>query len=368
MAKTLTHSRRRSKLPVLLEEERASVGVDVHKESYSVTVWTEDRGTVARWTQPAEKDLLVERLEPIRSQVDGVVYEAGPTGYELCRQLRLAGFPADVVAPSRTPRASGQQAKCDRLDSEQLALLRGKDMLSTVYVPTPEEEADRQVLRRRDQVVRWVRRVKSQIKSLLLQYGIPEPAGLASWSRASVQALRHLALRPGLRQVLDSLLDELASAEEQRRRLTALARNLEDTSRHAVGAAILRRVPGVGLLTTMSFLTELPQPQRFDRPAQVGSYLGFAPLVRQSGQTCHTGPIVKAGNRRLRTVLIQAAWQWIRYDPSARACYIRLKANTQSANKAIVGVARRLGILLWRLLTTGEVYTPPPVPAPAKGD
>jgi transposase len=283
----------------------------------------------------------------------------------LCRHLREAGFAAHVVAPSRTPTASGRRTKCDRRDSELLAFLLAKAMLSPVHVPTLQEEADRQLVRRREQVMGWVRRIKSQIKSLLLQHGVAEPAGLTHWSRASVQALRDLPLAQELRWVLDSLLDELASAEAQRDRLTRQVGDLADTPRHAPAVALLRRVPGVGLVTAMTVRTELPRPARFRRPTHLSSYLGLAPLVRQSGETRHTGPIVKAGNRRLRTILIEAAWQWIRYDPAARARYEHLKGNTQSGYKAIAGVARRLGILLWRILTTGEVY-PPPAPEPTR--
>lgn len=368
MAKSVTGSRQRSKALGLLDEEVAFVGVDVHKRTYTATVWTLVRGVVDTWTQPADAAVLLARLAPIRSGIAGVAYEAGPTGFSLCRQLREAGFAAYVVAPSRTPTASGRRTKCDRRDSEGLAFLLGKGMLSPVDVPTPQEEADRQLLRRRDQVMGWVRRVKSQIKSLLLQHGLAEPAGLTSWSRASVQALRDLPLGQELRWVLESLLDELACAEAQRDRLTRQVDALAAAPRHATTAALLRSVPGVGRVTAMTFLTELPRPERFGRPAHLSSYLGLAPLVRQSGETCHRGPIVKAGNRRLRTALVEAAWQWIRYDSAARTRYKHLKHNTQSAYKAIAAVARRLGILLWRLATTGEAYAPPAPEAPREGD
>src|SRR3954466_13549801 len=77
--------------------EIAHVGVDVHKASYHVAVVTDLRGLVATWTQPASPDLLVERLEPIRTQVARIVYEAGPTGFALVRRLRAAGYSAEVI-------------------------------------------------------------------------------------------------------------------------------------------------------------------------------------------------------------------------------------------------------------------------------
>ena len=87
-------------------------------------------------------------------------------------------------------------------------------LLHPVRVPTEQEEADRQVLRLREQLVSKTRSVQAQIKSFLLQHGIAEPVGLGHWSKASVAVLRGLALLPELRFCLDLLLDELAHAQE----------------------------------------------------------------------------------------------------------------------------------------------------------
>src|SRR5690606_7497189 len=76
------------------------VGIDVHRRSYAVGVWSEQRGHVAQWTQPAEPAILVARLAAWAGHVGRVVYEAGPTGFSLVRALRAAGFRADVIATS----------------------------------------------------------------------------------------------------------------------------------------------------------------------------------------------------------------------------------------------------------------------------
>ena len=134
MSKKITGSRERRKgKPIrLLEEETAFVGVDVHKKTYTVAVWTEQREFVARWVQPADPAVLCSRLEPIRSQLGGIAYEAGPTGYGLYHELRRKGWPIFVVAPSRTPRAPGRKGKTDRLDARKLARLMGKPMLCPI--------------------------------------------------------------------------------------------------------------------------------------------------------------------------------------------------------------------------------------------
>jgi transposase len=196
--------------------------------------------------------------------------------------------------------------------------------------------------------------VKNRIKSLLLQHGIPEPDGLEHWSLAAVDRLRELPLGPQLRLVLDSLLLDLDHANAQLgvldRELAALARS----ERHAPVIARLTSIPGVGPLTALVFRVEVLHPERFPTAQKLAAYLGLAPWVGQSGETRHDGPVMKAGNKRVRRQLVEASWQWKRRDPKAQAVYRRLVANTGSSKKAITAMARRLGIRLWRLATEPE--------------
>ena len=207
--------------PLRLEQgEAVHLGVDVHKASSSVALFSDRRGLIATWVQPARAEVLLERLRPIREGIAQVVYEAGPTGFGLARRLRAEGYKAQVIAPSKLLVPVGPEAKSDRLDCRRLAQLAAKVLLHPVRVPTEQEEADRQVLRLRDQLVSKTRSVQSQIKSFLLQHGIAEPPGLGHWSKKSVAALRGLVLRPELRFCLDLLLDELGHAQERVQRVT----------------------------------------------------------------------------------------------------------------------------------------------------
>ena len=342
----------------LLAEEVAFVGVDVHKKSYQVSVWTEGREWVAQWSQPADCEALCRRLEPVRTQVAHLVYEAGPTGLGLVRVLRARGFSADVVAASKTPVAAGRSNKSDRRDAAALARLDAKGLLTAIYVHTPQEEGDRQVLRRRGQMVGDVSRTQHRIRSFLLQHGIAEPAGLRHWGRVAVAELRGLVLLGELRFCLDLLLDDL---EHGRAKLVAAARKVLELAareRHAAAVACMRSVPGVGLLTPMTFATELPHPERFTTPEAIGAITGLAPRVSRSGEMAKGGPILKTGNARLRRVLVQSAWQWVRLDPAAKDLFRHLVGETGCVHKAIVAVARHLAVLLWHLVTTGSTYTP----------
>jgi transposase len=336
--------------------EVAHVGVDVHKASYHVAVVTDLRGLVATWAQPALPDLLVERLRPLGMQVARVVYEAGPTGFALVRKLREAGLKAEVIAPSKVPTMPGPEAKSDRLDCRKLAVFAQKGLLRPVRVPTEPEEADRQVVRLREQLARKLRVIGQQIKAFLLQHGLAEPSGLAHWSGPAVEALRHLEIGAELRFCLDVMLDERQHALEQVARATRRLEELAKADRHQETTATLRTVPGVGPITAMTFRVELHEPGRFADGGQVARMIGLAPQVLQSGPTRREGRLLKSGNARLRTVLIEAAWRWVAGDEAAAKKYRRLVASTGNGKKAIVGMARRLAILLWRLSLSGEPY------------
>ncbi len=336
--------------------EVVHVGVDVHKASYHVAIVTDLRGLVATWTQPASPDLLVERLGPIRKQVAQVVYEAGPTGFALVRRLRAAGSGAEVIAPSKIPTMPGPEAKSDRLDCHKLAAFAQKGLLRPVRVPDEPEEADRPVVRLREQLARKLRVIQQQIKALLLQHGITEPPGMAHWSGPAVEALRQLEVNAGLRFCLDVMLDERKHALEQVARATRRLEGLAKADRHRATASTLRTVPGVGPITAMTFRVELHDPGRFDDGGQVARMIGLAPQVLQSGPTRREGRLLKSGNARLRTVLIEAAWRWVAGDEAAAKKYRQLVASTGNGKKAIVGMARRLAILLWRLSLSGEPY------------
>ena len=229
------------------------------------------------------------------------------------------------------------EAKCDRLDCRRLALLASKGLLHPVRVPTEQEEADRQVLRLREQLVRKSRSIQQQIKAFLLQHGIAEPDGLAHWAERAVEALRRLEVLPELRFCLDVMLDELEHAHRQVKRVTKHLEELAQAERHRAASGVMRSVPGVGLVTAMTFRLELPEPGRFDHAGQVARMAGLAPMVRQSGETRREGGLIRSSSGRLRTALVEAAWRWVACDEAAKAVYRRLVGNTGSGKKAIVG-------------------------------
>ena len=134
--------------------------------------------------------------------------------------------------------------------------------------------------------------------------------------------------------------------------MTELERHIRELSaepRYAAAHAQLRTIPGVGLLTAMTFLTEMGDLNRFENRRQVAAYLGLCPASFESGQSGdHKGHITRQGPPRLRRMLCQAAWSSLGRDEQATAAYERIKGGKPQRNKkAIVALMRQLGIKMW---------------------
>lgn len=264
-----------------------------------------------------------------------------------------------VAATSKTPRPAAREDKTDRLDSKKLACYLAKGLLKPVTIPSVQQEGDRQLCRMRHRQRRNGAGVKRQIKSFLLQHGLPEPEGLKHWSAKSIHALRIMRLPKLLRLSLDALLSDLDYHINQ---LVILEKVLDETlASTSTGQRItlLQTHPGVGPVTARQFVTELYHYDRFETSCQVVKYIGLAPTIRQSGSKSTSGPINRDGKPSLRCTLIQAAWQWVAVDVRAKQYFWRIcHSNGGIKQKAITAAARKLTVHLWTMLINNKPYLP----------
>lgn len=327
------------------------VGVDVHKRTYSVAIRRYD-GHSLTWTGTADPESLIQKLLGLETPIRAMAYESGPTGFGLARAARRAGLRCIVAAPSKIMRPVSAGSKTDRLDCIKLADLAAKGMLKSIAIPTEDEEAQRSLVRRRFQIVDTIRRAKTRIKSHLLFFGVPEPPGLGNWSKAAVERLWLAPMNPAAKLALDSQVRELRSLQVELAHVEADLKALME-GRHRHVWERFQSVPGVGFTVATTFLLELFRPERFHSKLEVAAYLGLAPIVRHSGERNPKGRLVPVGQKRLRSLLVEAAWIWKAKVPKAGELYGRLLARTGVPQKAIVAVARRLAIHLWRLSLAG---------------
>ena len=298
-------------------------------------------------------------------------FEAGRDGFWLHRLLTAHGIAAYVLEPtSILVNRRARRAKTDRLDAEgMLRVLAGwlggdRQVCSMVRVPTPDEEDAKRPHREREHLVQDRLRIENRIEALLFTQGIRGRPSLRSWER-DVAALRTgdgRALPPLLRTELYRLRRRLVLVLELIRELeTDRAQALEeakvaDTMPGKITA--LQRIRGIG----ENFAAVLSREvfyRSFGNRRQLASYVGLTPMPFQSGGMDRDRSISRAGNPRARTTMVQLAWLWLRYQPdSALATWFRervgvLKGRTRRI--AIVAMARKLLIALWRYVETGVV-------------
>ena len=339
----------------LASDDELYIGIDVHKRSYHVAFWLNDAPAID-FVTPADNQKIIQMLQRFRPAIKLIVYEAGPTGYSLARLLQQNKLPVRVAAPSMTPQPAAQKSKTDSLDCRKLAKYCAKGMLRYVTIPTRSQEAARQLTRMRQLLIEKQRRVKLQIKSFLLQHGIPQPVGLVFWSNQGIEKLSKIVLSSQLRDCLDLLLEQLQFLKSQLSKLEKSTREHFSKSRMCSRIKLLQTHPGVGPVIARQFVTEIFAPKRFTSSTHISKYLGLAPTVKQSGQSLRDGPISKTGRPVFRANLIEASWVWIRKDPSALKAYQRILSNTGQKNKAITAMARKLNIHLWKMCCDNKAF------------
>lgn len=306
--------------------------------------------------------MLIERLqaEAKRQRAKRIVlaYEASGQGYGMSDLLEENGIECYVLSPTHLPKtAKKAKHKTDSKDAQMLLeLLRGfvlaGNPLPVVWTPPQRLRDDRELVRARVDVSDDVTRIKLQILSLLKRYDISKPSWYTSqWSKKFVHWLRQIAAQrdPVVATVLESLIDRFELYHAERNKLDRAIEKLSQTQRYCAACEELRRLPGVGLLTAMTFLTEMGDLERFHNRREVAAYLGLCPSSFESGEaTDRKGRITRQGPARLRKMLCQAAWVSLRDSEDARANYHRIKnGKNNRTKKALVAVMRRLGIKMW---------------------
>jgi transposase len=296
--------------------ERTSVGLDVHARSVVAAAidgvtgevfrarLTPDRGEILRWIGGLPGPLAV-------------TYEAGPTGFGLARSLAEAGFRCEVAAPSKLQRPAGDRVKTDARDAMHLARLLRIDEVTSVVVPSPEQEDARDLVRAREDCRGDLMRVRHRLSKLLLRQGIVYSAGQA-WTGAHHAWLRSQRFaRPGVQLAFDTAYESVLMTQARRERLDAAITAMAEESQFTPVVRRLSCLRGISTLTAFALAVEIGDWHRFTG-ASIGAYVGLVPSEYSSGASRVQGAITKTGNTHARRLLVEAAWHHRpRYRPGA---------------------------------------------------
>lgn len=288
-------------------------------------------------------------------------YEAGRDGWWLHRWLKQQGIDNIVVDSSSIEvNRHARRAKSDRLDGDKLLQMllrhgRGERVWSVVHAPSPQAEDERRAHRELHRLTNESTAHCNRIRSLLVLHNLrPAQVGGRTW--AAWWVAHQAQVPPLLRAEIERECERLALVRQQMRAIE-LQRHSELTQQPLVTQ--LSQLRAIGTCSAWVLAKELFGWRHFDNRRQLAASLGLAPTPYASGDSVREQGISKAGNKRVRWLLVELSWRWLRWQPDSeltRWFNRRFAAGSKRMRRVgIVALARRLAIALWRYVQHGEI-------------
>jgi transposase len=298
------------------------VGLDVSKSKIVIAIADEGRSEARYWgTILHTKEAVRKLFTQLQSTEDislEVCYEAGPTGYVLYRWLLEMGISCTVVAPSLIPQRPGDHIKTDKRDAIRLAQLFRAGELVSVYVPTPEDEALRDLVRAREDAKEDLNRHKQRLGKFLLRCQLSDPKGSKPWTHAYEEWLDTVKFADDNQRL--AFQEYRQSIWETKERINRYDKQIEQAAKTSTQATLieaLQALRGVAVLTATTLVAEIGDISRFPHPKFLMGYSGLIPSESSTGDSRWQGKITRAGNTHLRRVLVESAWSY-RHSPAIK--------------------------------------------------
>ena len=332
-----------------------TVGLDVGDKRTHWCAIDAERKVVARGSFRTSRDELAGAMVAYAGAK--VVLEAGSQSPWMSRALRSLGHEVQVADPRCVQLIAKDPRKTDRRDAEMLARMASAmpDLLGSVHHRSEQAHAHLAIVRARDLIVRMRTMAVQQARGMCKAFGLRLPHCSTGGFPTRVAELIPELLRPALSPIVDLVADLTRRIRAFNRELTKLAKG------HYPEVAHLQQVDGIGPVISVAFVLSVEDPKRFSSSRRVGSWLGLCPRVHSSGDSNPQLRISKAGDPKLRRLLVQGARRLL--GPLGADCDLRRyglriaeRGGKTGKKKAAVAVARKLAVLLHRLWVTGATY------------
>lgn len=340
------------------------VGFDVSKEETAFCVKAGDGKVLARGKVATEPGALSEALKEHCLYPARIVMETGTLSGWLSRELGKVGVLVDVIDARHAHAVMQlQHNKTDAGDAELLAEIARTGFCRVVATKSEAAQVDRVLLKARGLLVKQKRDTENTIRGLLGSLGIRFPKGSGKLPKRVRAALED---RPDLAFMIDPLLSALTSVK---REIERLDRGVSARAESEPRCRLLLTAPGVGALTALAFVSTIDEAGRFANSRSVGVYLGLTARRHQSGEVDYSGRISKRGDPLLRSLMYGAGNSLLTVVRKAHPLkdWGRRVRRRSGHKKACVALARKLAVILHRMLVTGEAFRwPEPKAAAAK--
>ena len=333
------------------------VGLDLGDKLSYITIIDQDGEMVEESRLPTTKASFQRKfstLQPCR-----VAMEVGAHSRWASHLLNDLGHDVLVANARKLKAIYHNPRKGDRADAETLARLARLDpaLLSPIHHRSPQAQSNLAVLRSRDAIIRSRTLLINHARSIVKSSGDRLPSCSADSFAHKVAPDIPETLHPALLPILDTIASLTKQIREYDRQIELLCQDQYPETK------LLRKVSGVGPLTALGYILTLEEPRRFQRSRQVGPALGLVPKRDQSGDQDPQLRITKTGDPYLRRLVVGSA-QYI-LGPFGPDCDLRRwglklaeRGGKNAKKRAVVGVARKLAVLLHHLWKTGEIYDP----------
>ena len=331
----------------MAKKVRSWAGLDVHSAKVVACVVDAESGEMTVHRLPGDTARVVAFCAALPGATR-VAYEAGPTGFGLARALQAAGVECVIAAPGKIERPAQDRVKTDQRDAERLVRLLMINALHPVRVPGLAEEALRDLTRAREDLRGDLMRARNRLGKLLLRYDVRYEGTWDRWTDRHRAWLAKVELpERGAQATFLDYLGAITALEIRRETLEATICELAPQSRWATDIARLRCLRGIDTLTAVGLCAEVGDFARFERPAQLMSYLGLVPSERSTGEARRQGAITKSGSSLARWLLIETAWHY-RHPPRVGAKLARRQQGQEPAVIALSWKTQQRLYQLWR--------------------
>jgi len=321
------------------------VGMDVHKESYTVCCYSFDKDEVLyKQKLPADYKLILKYLEQFRKRFTDEIefvcgYEAGCLGYSLYHQLTDHGVKCIILAPTTMAITNTNRVKTDKRDAGNIARCLAFHTYSEVHVPTDEDNSIKEFIRMRDDQKINLKKTKQQILALVLRLGKKFEGGKTYWTMAHMKWLKSLKLGGVYQETLEEYLITYEYFTEKIERLDQRIEELASGEKYEEKVKKLGCLMGVKTHTALSMIVEVGDFDRFAKPEKFAAFLGLVPSEETSDEKQKRYGITKAGNSHLRRLLVEAAQAYTRGNIGHKS--IALKKRQQGNPPQVIAYADR---------------------------
>lgn len=339
-----------------MEQNITVIGLDVSKKMLAMAVLPPGADQV-RENKAIENHPKILEKEVRRLAAGGplvVVYEAGPCGYPIHRQITQMGHRCAVIAPGLIPSRPTDRVKTDRRDAEKLARLYRAGELTEIRIPTREEEAARDLVRAREDALADRLRARHRLSKFLLRQGRMHPGKKALGVRYRIWLKAQRFEWQPLQQTFEAFVRSLEEAVDRLESLNQQVEELAQREPYRTPVQFLCCLKGVDTLSALTLVVEAQDFRRFEKAAAFMGFTGLVSSEYSSGASIRRGHITKAGNAHLRRVLVEAAWCNRHRSITSRELAIR----RQGCPAGVLQIARkaqnRLHRKYWRLVNRGK--------------